>query len=249
MTMSNSAEPAAGRKRQANPRSPMRGRGVVRYAALLDATKALLQEQAPDAIGLYQIAEAAGVPPASVYHFFPTKEAAYMALAERCSDELSQVHTQPIEASLVKSWQDLFRIDAGRAMEFYNSHSPYLKIIYGGYGGVEARNIDRVLATRFANLSYDRLNRIFHMPYMKDPAKVFEVRLSILDSIWEISVRRYGLITQEYFDEAYNACLAYIRLYLPDHIEPRAVLVDAARQGAAVQLAFPSMADDPGLIA
>ena len=58
----------------------------------------------PDEIGPYQIAERAGVPPASVYQFFPTKEAAYQALAERYLDGLLEVHAQTIEARLIQTW-------------------------------------------------------------------------------------------------------------------------------------------------
>ena len=231
-------KPAAARKRGASPRAPSRGRGVRRYAALLDATAELLREEAPDAIGLYQIAERADVPPASVYHFFPTKEAAYVALASRCSEELLNVHRTPIEARLIETWQDLYRIDARRAMEFYNSNPPYLKIIYGGYGGVDAHNVDKVLALSFSTSSYNRLNRIFHMPVIREPEKKFEIRLGILDSVWQISVRRHGYITEEYFEESTKAAIAYARLYIPDHLEPREFLLDAARKGGTIELPY-----------
>ena len=226
------------RKRGVNPRAPSRGRGVLRYAALLDATADLLLEEAPDEIGLYQIADRAGVPPASVYHFFPTKEAAYVALASRCSQELLKVHRTPIKANLIQSWQHLYRIDVRRAMEFYNSNPPYLKIIYGGYGGVDAHNVDKVLGLSFSTSSYDRLNRIFHMPIIREPEKKFEIRLGILDSVWQISVRRHGFITEEYFEESVKAAIAYARLYIPDHLEPRELLIEAARAGKSIELPY-----------
>ncbi len=231
---------AVSRKRSVGPRAPSRGRGVRRFAALLDATAELLKDQAPDAIGLYQIAERAGIPPASVYHFLPTKEAAYVALASRCNEELLRVHRTPIEARLIESWQDLYRIDVRRAMEFYNDNPPYLKIIYGGYGGVDAHNVDKVLALSFSTSSYDRLNRIFHMPVIREPEKKFEIRLAILDSVWQISVRRHGTITEEYFEESVKAAIAYARLYIPDHLEPRELLVDAARRGGTIELPYDS---------
>lgn len=231
---------AASRKRGASPRAPSRGRGVRRYAALLDATADLLKEEAPDAIGLYQIAERAGVPPASVYHFFPTKEAAYVALASRCNEELLSVHRTPVEARLIENWQDLYRIDVRRAMEFYNSNPPYLKIIYGGYGGVDAHNVDKVLALSFSTSSYDRLNRVFHMPVIREPEKKFEIRIAILDSVWQISVRRHGTITEEYFEESVKAAIAYARLYIPDHLEPRELLVEAKRRGGTIELPYDS---------
>lgn len=239
---------AAARKRDASPRAPSRGRGILRYAALLDATSELLHEQTPDAIGLYQIAERAGVPPASVYHFFPTKEAAYVALASRCSEEILDVHRAPIEARLIERWQDLYRIDARRAMEFYNGNPPYLKIIYGSYGGVDAHNVDKVLALSFSTSSYDRLNRVYHMPYIRDPERKFEIRLGILDSVWQISVRRHGYITDEYFEESVAAAIAYARLYIPDHLEPRELLQEAIKKGGMIELPFdgdPSEQEQP----
>lgn len=232
------AENTPKRKRREGPRAPSRGRGVLRHAALLDATEALLQTESPDDVGLYQIADYAGVPPASVYHFFPTKEAAYTALMQRYCVSLLEIHHVPIEASQVKSWQDLFRIDVRRAMDFYNSNVPARKIMYGGYPGVEARNIDKLLSLKLANAHYERLNRIFHMPFMKDPEKKFEIRISILDAIWTIAVRRSGYITDEYFEEAYNACVAYTRLFLPEQIERRDILVEASERGGYLTLPF-----------
>ncbi len=231
-------------KRGGRPRVPSRGRGVIRYNALLDATAKLLQNEAPDAIGLYQIAEQAGVPPASVYHFFPTKEAAYVALATKCSEELLEIHRQPIEAKLLNGWQDLYRIDARRAMDFYNQHPPYLKISYGGYGGVDAHNVDKVLALSFSASVYSRLNRIFHMPLIREPEKKFEIRLGILDSVWQISVRRHGMITEEYFEESVRAAIAYGRLYLPDYLEPRDLLLEAKERGESLNLPFDPEPED-----
>lgn len=237
-------KPSSTKARGAKPRAPSRGRGVLRYAALLDATAELLEEHAPDSIGLYQIAERAGVPPASVYHFLPTKEAAYVALASRCSEELLEIHRRPIEARAIKSWHDLYRIDARRAMEFYNGSQPYLKIIYGGYGGVDANHVDKVLALSFSCSSYDRLNRIFHMPVISEPEKKFEIRLGILDSVWQISVRRHGYITEEYFEESVKAAIAYGRIYIPDHLEPRELLIEATRVGGTICLPFDELPED-----
>lgn len=226
------------RRRREGPRAPSRGRGILRYGALLDATDELLREEDPDAIGLYQIAERAGIPAASIYHFFPTKEAAYVALAQRYLDGILEVHRTPIEARRLNSWQDLFLVDIRRAMDFYNAHPPMCKLIYGGYGGVEARNIDKLFALKLANANYDRLNRIFQMPPMGEPEKTFEIRLAILDAIWTVSVRRNNRITEDYLDQAYLACVAYTRLFLPERVERRDTLIQAAERDESIVLPF-----------
>lgn len=237
------AKLATPKQSSGGPRKPSRHRGVLRYEALLEATEELLQERDPGEIGLYQIAEKAGVPPASVYHFFPTREAAYQALAERYLEALVQVHRQPIEARLLQTWQDLFAYDLRRGMDFYNAHVPMMKILFGGHGGVEARNIDIMVTRRIANSSYRRLNTVFHAHNLRDVERVSQIRLAILDSIWTLSVRQHGRITEEWSQEAFRACMAYVRIYLPETLEPRELLVRAQERGESLSLPF---AEDDG---
>jgi AcrR family transcriptional regulator len=232
------AETPTKRARPQGLRRPSRGRGVVRYQALLEATEALLMEADPDVIGLYQIAEKAGVPPASVYHFFPTKEAAYQALAERYLDGLVRMHSEPIEAARIKSWQDLSAIDMRRAMDYYNARPPMLKILYGGYGGVGARDIDIVTNEKLAKASYRRLNQIFHVPHFPGEEVKAQIALGILDAIWTISVRLHGRITEAYYEEALSACTAYRRLYMPEFLAPRELLTETTARGGTLSLSY-----------
>ena len=227
------------RARIARPRVPVRGRGVARYAALLDAAHELLQHEDPATIGLYQIAERAGVPGPSAYHFFPTKEAAFVALAERYVKEVLEIHAVPIEARLINGWQDLHVIDNRRAMKYFNDNPAAAKIIYGGYGGAQAREIDRIFNRKLARGSYDRHSKIFHMPYIAEPEKVFEINLAIFDGIWEVSMRREGLISEAYLEETEKACFAYLRLFLPEKIELRQELRNAQDRGDYLLLHLP----------
>jgi len=225
-------------KRRDGPRAPSRGRGIARFTALVDATEALLLKHDPNEIGLYQIASHAGVPPASVYHFFPTKEAAFKALADRIAAKILEIHRRPIDARAIGTWMDLFRIDARRAMEFHNASRPAIKIYYGAYAGVEAREVDKVLVHKISTANYDRLNRIFYMPQLNEPGRMFEVRIGILDAVWELSVRQHGYITEQYFEESCRAVIAYTRLYMPEHLERRPLLIEAAAKGQALVLPF-----------
>lgn len=235
-------ESPAKKEPKAQLRKPTRGRGIARYEALLEATEALLQDANPDEIGLYQIAEKAGVPPASVYHFFRTKEAAYQALAERYLEGLLELHSQPIEARKLKTWQDLVAIDMRRAMDFYNARPAMLKILYGGYGGVEARNIDILVTDQMAASAAARLNRVFHVPFFRNDTKKNQVSLALLDAIWTVSVRLHGKITEEYYEEGYRVIVMYRRLFLPEFLEPREYLMKAAAEGGTVTLSY----TDPG---
>ncbi len=209
---------------------------MLRYSALVEATERLLLHHSPDDVGLYQIAEEANVPPASVYHFFPTKEAAFLALAQSYLEDFIRLGDEPIPATALHSWQDLLKIDQDLARNYYNAHPPAMKILYGGYGGVETRQVDSLFNLRIAETLSVRLDTVFHMPFVREAARKFENCIAILDGIWSISYRRYGEITYEYSQEALAACSAYCRLYLPEKVEVRDVYLEAAARGEMVIL-------------
>lgn len=226
-------EPPTGR-RNVRPRAPRRGRGVVRYVALVDATEALLQENSTDDVGLYQIAERASVPPASVYHFFPTKEAAFLAVAQRYLEGFGQLGRKPIPASALDNWQTLMAWDHREAVAYYNAHPPALKLFLGGYGGVETRQADREYNEKAAKTLYNRFNRFFHMPFLRDADTKFHITLEILDAVWRISYLRSGVITEPFYEEALAACTAYCRLFLPERTELREEYRDAVGRGESI---------------
>jgi AcrR family transcriptional regulator len=218
-------------RNRSSPRTPSRIRGVQRYQALVDATEALLQDHSPEDVGLYQIAERAGVPPASVYHFFPTKEAAFFALAKRYLEWFQNSIYLPVDLARLTSWQDLMASDLRGTMTYYNSHPPALKLLYGGYGGLATKQADFIMIERQAGSLYRRYETAFHMPFVREPEKKFHLNINIMDAIWGYSYVRHGEITETYYEEALNACIAYCRLFLPDRVELRDEFKQVAKEG------------------
>lgn len=227
------------------PRAPSRRPGIIRYKALLDALELLLQSENLDDIGLYQIAKFARVPPASVYHFFPTKEAAFLALAQRYLDGFAQLFDEPIATESLVSWQSLFAWDLRRGAEYYNAHSPAAKLFLGGFGGIETRQADRQYVERVAAAAYQRLNSYFHMPFLREPEIKFNINLQIVDAIMSLSYLQFGKVTEHYRDEAYTASVAYCRTFLPEHLEQREIVRDAIARGNREVAIAKRVATDP----
>jgi AcrR family transcriptional regulator len=221
---------------KAVPRRPTRGPGILRFNSLLDATERLLADHSPDDIGLYQIGEAAEAPMASVYHFFPTRDAAFLALAERYLQGFRALGEEPVQASALRSWQDLAAIDQRRAVDFYNSHPPALKIFYGGYGSLETRQADIRYTRALAASLHHRLDAAFHMPPLRDATTKFHIALALLDAVWAISFEAHGRITEAFYEEGKAAFVAYCSLFLPPRLEPREACLAAAAKGATIQL-------------
>ncbi len=202
-------------------RRPSQERGRLRFHALLDATDALLTEHDFEDVGLYQIAERAGVPPASVYHFFPTKGAAFLALAERYLDQFLAITSEPVDRALLHSWQDLLTILLARGVAFYNSHLPLRKLFLGANVTSGVRKADVAFVADLAARSYPSWDSYFHMPFVLDPERKFSVMIGIHDGIWMTSYARHGIITEEFAAEARTACIAYLRTFLPEFLPPR----------------------------
>jgi len=216
------------------PRRPSRTRGIARFNTLLDATERLLRDRSPTDVGLYQIAREARVPPASVYHFFPAKEAAFLALAQRYFDYFLAIREEPVDARALTSWQALLKHDQRRGMEFYNAHPPAMKILYGGYGTLEIRQADFQTTDRLAEGLYQRMNGAFHMPAIRNAGNIARIMLAIMDAIWALSFLREGRITEAYFEQGFEATIAYARLYLPERVELRDAVRKAAAAGTAI---------------
>lgn len=224
------------------PRSPKSERGLARYESLLDATDRLLVELDPDQVGLYQIAEEAGASPSSVYHFFPTKEVAHLALMRRYLEGLRNLDGMEVDVGELESWQDLMKLDQIRARDYYNSHPPALKLLFGGYGGVEARKLDERYSEEIVSSMYSRYNGIFHMPQLENEALMFTICFAILDAVWAVSFRRFGEITSDFLREGQAACIAYCRHYLPERTPQRESVL---RRYAGMSVALSSVLSSP----
>lgn len=227
--------PAADGPARRTARTPVRERGVLRQAALLDATETLLLTQSPESIGIYQIAERAGVPPASVYHFFPTRDAAFAALAVRFMKGIRRVIREPAPAADMGGWQDLFRLEQKRVQLGFNAHPAALKLFYG-YSSDAVRLADIRLADEMFERICPTLDLLFHMPPIDRAAYRFRIALVAADAVWALSCARHGEITDEYFEEALAVHNAYCRLFLPETLEPRGALLEAAAQGGTISL-------------
>ena len=206
----------------AEPRRPSQRRSRLRFELLLDAADALLADHETTDVGLYDIAGAAKVPPASVYHLFPTKEAAFVALAERYLVGLSHDIVRPVRRDQLRRWQDLVSIELHRAVDYYNARKVMLKLFFGANVIADVRMLDvRNVAAASAS-TYDRMNKIFEMPYLHDADTKYACLIGIYDGIWMTSYARHGRITPEFARESELAGIAYCETFLPAVIPLRA---------------------------
>lgn len=196
-------------------RRPAQERTRLRFEALLDAADRLLLAADTSKLGLYDVAAGAGVPPASAYHLFPTKEAVLVALGARYLEGLSRYITRPFEPGTVQSWQEFVVVEMIRAIDFYNDHPVMSKLFLGEYVIAEIRILDTRNVEAASASQYDRMNRVFHMPFVRHPELKFNALIGIYDGIWMTSYAKHGRITEDFARETERAALAYCATFLP----------------------------------
>jgi len=216
------AAPAHAAAVTAEPRRPSQQRSRLRFEMLLDAADALLGDRETTEVGLYDIAGGAKVPPASVYHLFPTKEAAFVALAERYLTGLRDHLIRPVHASQLQRWQDYITLEIHRAIEYYNRNKVMSKLFFGANVIRDVRILDVKNVEAASASTYDRMNKVFEMPYLYNADTKFAALIGIYDGIWMTSYARHGWITPDFARESELAGIAYCETFLPAVIPLRA---------------------------
>ena len=203
-------------------RRPAQKRSLARVNALLDAADMLLHDRDINDIGLYDVAHAAKVPPTSAYHFFPTKESVFLALAERYLQKMHDLLDAPFDVEAIERWQDLITIRYERVVEYFNANLPARKLFMGMAIQSDVKTLDLEDMDNLGGGAYRSMDLYFEMPYIRDPAFKFTVSFAVHDGVWAMSYAKHGYITPEYAKEGLRAALAYMSTFLPDTIALRA---------------------------
>lgn len=198
----------------------MRNRGIKRVHDLLDATEFLLAEKSNEDVSLAQIADHAGIPLASVYHFFPNRNAAFVALARRFNEHFYRLAIEPMNPPPA-SWQEVVATKQRNGAAFLNAHPAALRLFLGAGVSVDVRATDWAGNEAVARSRVRLLEAYFHLPYIRDFQTKIAVALAQQDGIWAFSYGRFGCITPEMVAASAEASVSYLRIYLPGHLEPR----------------------------
>lgn len=209
-------------------REPRQERSRKRFDAILDAAAALLEDKEPDDISVYTLAESSGVPPASIYHFFPDASLVFVALAERYYREFVRDMDSDPPAGIA-SWQELHAFRFSEARDRFNERKAARRLLLGSGLSATIRARDLEVDRQLAELSALELTKLFAIPEIPNLVDRLTEMLVVNDAIWTLSVHRHGYITTELDEQARRAREAYTRTFLPEY----APLRDQAQPQAA----------------
>jgi len=202
------------------PRKPVRKHAQERLDLLLDATEALLADLHNEDVSLAQIAAASGVPLASVYHFFPNRNAAFVALAQRFHGDLRYQASQPHPVP-PSTWQELVQLDQRRGASYLNGRPAALRLFMGAGVSVQVRNTDLIGNVALTRIRVEQYQRLFDMPRIPDLEQRMAVVLALSDGVWALSYSVHARITDDYVAESVRASVSYLRCFMPEFIPLR----------------------------
>ncbi|MBA1232438.1 TetR/AcrR family transcriptional regulator [Pseudomonas viridiflava] len=210
--------------RTAAPRKP-RARSQARIDAILDAARALLASEGVASLSIYSVAERAGIPPSSVYHFFASVPALLEALTADIHAAFRASLQAPIEHDSLDSWHDLSRVVEMRMLDIYNADAAARQLILAQHGLTEINQADRQHDIELGHLMLEVFNRHFHLPALPDDVDVFALAMELGDRVYARSVQLHGEITPRMAVEGMRVFDAYVGLYLPPFLVKKTVLV------------------------
>ena len=210
--------------RTAAPRKP-RARSQARIDSILDAARTLLASEGVASLSIYSVAERAGIPPSSVYHFFASVPALLEALTADIHAAFRASLQAPIEHDSLDSWRDLSRVVEMRMLDIYNADAAARQLILAQHGLAEINQADRQHDIELGHLMLDVFNRHFHLPALPDDVDVFALAMELGDRVYARSVQLHGEITPRMAVEGMRVFDAYVGLYLPPFLVKRSVPV------------------------
>ncbi|WP_341924253.1 TetR/AcrR family transcriptional regulator [Nocardioides psychrotolerans] len=136
-------------------RVPTQARSRRKVEHLLDAAAALVVERGVEALTTRDIAEAAGVPVASLYQYFAAKEDVLLAIAERDMAEMDAQVVADLAAEPALTLEALVRTTMGAFVTVYHRRRAFVEIYLRGRTNVAVHQFGREHNARVAQLLRD----------------------------------------------------------------------------------------------
>lgn len=206
--------------RTASARKP-RASSQARIQLILDAARRLLAENGVDSLSIYSVAERAGIPPSSVYHFFASVPALLQGLTADIHAAFRATLQQPVNHAELRDWRDLSRIVEQRMLDIYSADSAARQLILSQHGLAEVTQADHQHDLELGRLMHDLFNRHFPLPELPQDIDVFALALELGDRVYARSVQQSGEITPRLAEEGQRVFDAYLGLYLPAGLPKR----------------------------
>ncbi|MFE5483944.1 TetR/AcrR family transcriptional regulator [Streptomyces sp. NPDC056527] len=184
-----------------------------RRRAILDAAEALLGEQGYEAATLKAIGERAGIPIASVYHYFSDRYEVDAELLRRHADEIEKLIDVALEHPRPHTLRDATDAVVDPVCTYFRAHRSCTELWFSGRSStVEdlVRAFDEAQAERLWRLLVER-----GLVAAETPLLVLQLAFEAGNRLFDIAFRRSPAGDDATIDEARRLVTAYLETYAP----------------------------------
>ena len=201
-------------------RAAFQDRGLVRRKKLRDTALACLEDTPLEALTLTAVAERAGIPKASAYHFYASILDLYAELVARFGGELGEAMILPMGCSF-PDWRTLVEHILLGGVDMLDASTVGRKLVLSPEVPPKIKLGDRRNDLWLGKILREQVARHFDLPDDEGLDLRFYYAIEIVDFMCGLSVAEHGRITAAMRLESVRAGCAYLSLHLPRDLPRR----------------------------
>ncbi|MBB4158136.1 TetR/AcrR family transcriptional regulator [Streptomyces cinereoruber] len=182
-----------------------------RRRAILDAAEALLREQGYEAATLKAVGERAGIPVASMYHYFPDRHQVDAELLRRHLRAIEELVTAALEGSPLSTLREAADAVIDPLRDYFREHPSCVELWFSGRSealAVLVREFDAVQADRFWRLLVER-----GLVSGDTPRLALQLAFEVGNRLFDVAFRQSPAGDDATIDEVRRMVIAYLKTY------------------------------------
>lgn len=195
-------------------RRPVQARSKAKVQHMLQVADELLSDGRLDAFSLPRLAQAAGVPKATVYQFFPTKYALFNALGEQHLSEVEALIRRGFDPGEAPDWRSAIRYLIGAVAEYYVDRHGARALLLGSSMSPQLYEAQENTLQRVANMVRELLREAYHIAELPREPDVYLVNCEIVRAVFATGEYTLHAMTPEIVEEACRVSVGYLGQYL-----------------------------------
>ncbi|WP_061005023.1 TetR/AcrR family transcriptional regulator [Mycolicibacterium mucogenicum] len=205
--MPTTPPPSTGRSRPA----AVQRRGVERTQALLDAAETLLGEQGYPAATLKAVGDLAGIPTASVYHYFADRHQLEAELVRRHIAEIDAILGRALERSRARTLRGAINVLVDTMVDYFREHRSLIALWFierTSTVGESARAADEAWAQQFWRFLVER-----DLVRPETPPLAVQLTFEAGNRLLDVAFRQSRSGDETVIDELRRMATAYLETY------------------------------------
>ncbi|OHU80714.1 TetR/AcrR family transcriptional regulator [Mycobacteroides chelonae] len=191
-------------------------RGIERVQAILDAAEELHSEQGYSAATLKAIGERAGIPTASLYHYFADRHRVDAALLERHLTALNESVRSAIQDRPPRTLREAVEASVNPLLAYFRAHPSLVQLWFVGRDATRglSPSPDAAWAEQLWRLLLDA-----ELIRAETPVLVLQLAFEAGDRLFDVAFQRSPTGDEATIDELRRMVTAYLQTYAPQALD------------------------------